>query len=151
MIFDWLSRIFGADPRPEDMPRPVDHGGGLHRLPDPQPETGMIFDVALNKWVLIEDRAAETLAAYREGRWGSEGDRCPRCSQMVSLGNAVYLAQSHPSADARRNWRRAEAEDRLMVFALGDCLCGQEVTEEFARQSAQLFMAPYLGRMGMGG
>lgn len=150
MIFEWLNRLLGSEPTSDELPGAVDHGGGLYRLPDPRPETGMIFDAGADTWVPVEVKAAETLAAYREGRWSSEGDRCPACSEVVSLGNAAFLARNHPLGHARRRWSRNEDETRLMIEALGPCLCGQDVTETVAWESAKAFNTPYLGRMAMG-
>lgn len=103
------------------------------------------------QWVLIAEQAAQALAAYREGRWGSVNDWCPRCAEVANLGNAVYLGRNHPKGDARVRWRANEAETRFMIAALGPCLCGQAVLELESVQQAETAMRPYLGRMAMGG
>jgi hypothetical protein len=142
-LYAWL---FEHDERP--VREPIDCGGGLFRLPDPDPESGKTFDTTTDSWITFEEAAKATLDLYEAGRWSAQGDTCPRCYEVAVDGNAAFLAEAHPDAAARRRWAAAHREHEAMVQALGDCRCGQHKTLYEAAREAQIFNAPYMHKMG---
>lgn len=147
----WFSRLCEALAGRSDGPvrEPVDHGGGLTRLPDPDPASGKTYDAETRSWITFEEAARATLDLYAAGQWSAQGGVCPRCYEVTVDGNAAYLAEAHPNAGARRHWKAVHDEHQAMIVALGnDCLCGQHKTLYEAAREAQIFNAPYMHRMG---
>jgi hypothetical protein len=143
-LYAWLYERPGEEPVRE----PIDCGGGLFRLPDPDPKSGKTFDTRTDSWITFEEAAKATLDLYEAGQWSAQGGTCPRCYEVTVDGNAAFLAESHPNPAARRRWAAAHEEHQAMIAALGDCRCGQHKTLYEAAREAQIFNAPYLGRMG---
>ena len=142
----WFQRLYDRlFERP--VREPINYGGGLTRLPDPDPDAGKTFDTRTGSWITFEEAAQATLDLYEAGQWSS-GGMCPRCSQVTMDGNAAYLSQAHPNAAARRRWADAHEEHLAMIAAFGDCRCGQNKTLFEAAREAQVFNAPYLHLMG---
>lgn len=146
----WFDKLYAWLYERGDKPvrEPIDCGGGLFRLPDPDPKSGKTFDTRTDSWITFEEAAQATLDLYEKGFWASHGGMCPRCYEVTVDGNAAHLAQVHPDAAARRRWEATHQEHQAMIAALGDCRCGQRKTAYESAREAQIFNAPYLHRMG---
>lgn len=145
----WFGKILAWLDREENPVRePVDYGGGLVRLPDPDPKSGKTFDSRTESWITFAEAAKATLDLYEAGQWSAQGGTCPRCYEVTVDGNAAHLAEVHPNPAARRRWAAAHEEHQAMIAALGDCRCGQRKTLYEAAREAQIFNAPYIHLMG---
>jgi hypothetical protein len=106
---------------------PVDYGGGLFLMPDPELERSYA------SW------AIDTWANWEKGHstWSlGGGSACPKCAHVYSAEQAAFLGSRHPDKAAVKRWRNHQAIAEAQAAALGACRCGQKMSPGDAAQQA---------------
>jgi hypothetical protein len=131
----WFGRLLGVDDRVRE---PQDYGGGLIRLPDPDPQSGMLFDplsdplsgemITFEVWA---ERVWERYGTVRLTCRSTPDDPrslCPYCYEVGNVESFAYLSRNHNNPQARRRFTRHYEESLRKIAALGACRCGCKVT-----------------------
>lgn len=133
-ILGFLARqaIMHVDDAPKQS-EPIDCGGGLFRLPDPE------LQPSYSDWA--RDTWEQWVAGRSHFSSGPDGPTlCPACYYVGLAEQSNYLAANHHSAEAATRWRNSVNIERAEAKALGECRCDLRVTpgEAAARSANEL-------------
>lgn len=144
----WLDKITDAlfDRR---VTKPISYGGGLTRLPDENPASGMTYDH--DGWVTFEAWAASRWENYEVGRLHCQltpntGQVCPYCYAVYLEEQSAFMAANHDDSGARKRWAVGVQEQRRMREALVACRCETQLRAADAAEIVEHLNRQYFPR-----
>lgn len=145
-LFDKIEAWLSSERR---VTKPVYYGGGLTRLPDENPASGMTY--GHDGWITFAAWAASQWEAYEAGRLSCqltpEGRQvCPYCYAVYLEQQSAFLASNHGDSGARKRWAVGIEEQRRKREALGACRCGQELRDADAAEAVEHVNRRYFPR-----